>query len=307
MLSPELLRLDANGATAAEGNLPLREAFFNPAEIIDNGIDSILRGMAAQQAQEIDAHIVDDVRNFLFGPPGAGGFDLASLNMQRGRDHGLPDYNTVRMALGLAPATSFADITSDPALQGALSDAYKGDVNNIDVWVGGLAENHVAGASVGELIRTVLVDQFTRLREADRFWYQRIFRGRKLRTIENTTLADVIERNTHVAGLQANVFFAGLQQPIQADPPAPKILSLPIGRRTTNGAANKLDAPRNQQAVTTTSAAPQAKAAKAVEANHAVESKVGRQSRRGVVAKRFGLRDEIAAIDAAFAEVGAAP
>ena len=33
-----------------------------------------------------DVRRVDDVRNFLFGPPGVGGFDLASLNIQRRRD-----------------------------------------------------------------------------------------------------------------------------------------------------------------------------------------------------------------------------
>ena len=46
-------------------------------------------------------HIVDDVRDFLFGEPIPGGFDLATLNIQRGRDHGLPGYNAVRVAFGL--------------------------------------------------------------------------------------------------------------------------------------------------------------------------------------------------------------
>lgn len=212
MLSSELLRLNADGSVADEGNISLRDAFFNPSEITDNGIESILRGLAAQQAQEIDTQVVDDVRNFLFGPPGAGGFDLASLNIQRGRDHGLASYNQVRIAYGLDPVTSFDEITSDPEIQAALEAVY-GDVENIDLWVGTLAEDHVEGASIGELGRTVIADQFTRLRDGDRFWYQNVFQGRELRQIEQTTLADVIMRNTDIAGLQRNVFFMADAQP----------------------------------------------------------------------------------------------
>jgi hypothetical protein len=50
-------------------------------------------------------------------------------------------------------------------------------------------------------------DQFQRLRDGDRFWYQRVFSGGQLAQLEHTTLADIIERNTGVRGLQDNVFF----------------------------------------------------------------------------------------------------
>ncbi len=211
MLPGELWRLGANGQPIDAGNLPLRDAFFAPQQIAATGIDPILRGLASQFSQEIDVKVIDDVRNFLFGPPGAGGFDLAALNIQRGRDHGLPRYNQARLELGLAPANSFADISSDLQTQQARESVY-GDVNNVDVWVGALAEDHVAGSSVGELVYTVLIRQFSALREGDRFWYQREFSGRELRQIENTTLADIIRRNTDVHVLQQNVFFVGPPQ-----------------------------------------------------------------------------------------------
>ncbi len=206
-LSPELARQEADGTTAEEGNLSLRDAFFNTQALTEHGISTLLQGMSATTAQELDNQIVDDVRNFLFGPPGSGGFDLASLNIQRGRDHGLADYNQAREDLGLQRVTSFSEITSDPELAEALEATY-GSVDNIDVWVGMLAEDHVPGSSTGELMRTVLVDQFTRLRDGDRFYYENQFEGRMLQRIDSTTLADVIQRNTDVENLQDNVFFS---------------------------------------------------------------------------------------------------
>ncbi|MGB0910241.1 MAG: peroxidase family protein [Nitrospirales bacterium] len=207
MLSPQLLRLKKNGKPIRAGNLPLRNAFFAPWRITDEqGIAPILRGLARQQAQEVDPYIINDVRNFLFGPPGAGGFDLASLNIQRGRDHGLPSYNSARIAMGLEPVNTFSDITSDPELQQRLSKAYL-SVEYIDVWVGGLAEDHHRQAMVGELFYSILKDQFERLRDGDRFWYQNTFSPKRISRLKRTTLADVIRRNTPIRGeIPNNVF-----------------------------------------------------------------------------------------------------
>lgn len=206
LLSSQLLRLDKHGEVIPEGNLELKDAFFNPLLIKNYGIDPYLMGLAHQPCQELDAKLVGDVRNFLFGPPGAGGFDLASLNIQRGREHGLPDYNTCRLYCGLEPVTSFDEISSDHDVQMALFEAYDGNVDKIDAWVGALCEDHLRGSSVGELIYCVMEDQFSRLRDGDRFWYEREFYGYELRLIENTRLSDIIRRNTDLEHIPNNVF-----------------------------------------------------------------------------------------------------
>src|SRR5439155_25875136 len=100
--------------------IELREAFFNPAKLSETGIDPILKYLATDPAQQLDNKVVDEVRNFLFGQPGQGGFDLASLNIQRGRDHGLADYNSVRAGYGLPRVTSFTQITNDADVQAKL-------------------------------------------------------------------------------------------------------------------------------------------------------------------------------------------
>jgi peroxidase len=141
--------------------------------------------------------VVDDVRNFLFGAPGAGGFDLASLNIQRGRDHGLPAYNDAREEAGLARAADFADISSDPEVQARLAEAY-GDPDAVDLWVGGLAEDPLPRSHLGPLFQRILVAQFEALRDGDRFWYRRSLDARALRDVESTRLSDVIRRNTPI-------------------------------------------------------------------------------------------------------------
>lgn len=221
MLSPALQRVNKAGKELVSTSL--KDAFFNPILIRRGGdIASLLLGLAYQQAQEIDNKIVSGVRNFLFGEPGQGGFDLAALNIQRGRDHGLADFNSVRVAYGLAPVESFAAITSDPQRQEALRKAYGviydeeanvyyDNVDDIDLWVGGLAEDHVPGALAGKTFHAIITDQFVRLRDGDRFWYQNdlFFTSNPdlMIEVENTKLSDIIRANTKVDDeLQTNVF-----------------------------------------------------------------------------------------------------
>jgi hypothetical protein len=209
MLSPNLLRIQNDGSAAPGGPMGLRHAFFLQQSLAGAGeLEYFLKGLASDQQQEVDMHIVDDVRDFLFGEPIPGGFDLATLNIQRGRDHGLPDYNSVRVAFGLSAAASFADITSDPAIQAGLQSLY-GDVNNIDPWVGALSEDHLVGSAVGPLITAGLAEQFTRARDGDRLWFMRDadLSATDLDWLMSVRLSDVIRLNTSITNLQSNVFF----------------------------------------------------------------------------------------------------
>ena len=211
MLSPSILLVNQMG----EEEIALREAFFNPQLITDQRISGLLRGLAHQQAQEVDLQLVDGVRNLMFAGPGGPGQDLAALNIQRARDHGLPDYNTTRRAYGLPPAGTFADVSSDTELQDALSRVY-GNVEYLDLWVGGLAEDHSPGAMVGETFHTIISEQFLRLRDGDRYWHKNdpYFRAnpRFLAEIGSTTLADVIRRNTQIGEEISDNVFGGLKR-----------------------------------------------------------------------------------------------
>jgi peroxidase len=206
-LSSTLLRINADGTEFVEGHLAQRDAFFNPSILVnEQSLEPILRGLAVQVCQQIDVKVVDDVRNFLFGAPPNTGFDLAALNIQRGRDHGLSSYNDTRRALGFEPVISFSDITSDADVEARLATAYE-SVEDIDLWVGGLAEDHLEEGHLGESFATIVAFQFEALRDGDRFWYQRTLKRQELDEIEQTRLSDIIRRNTSIGDeLRDNVF-----------------------------------------------------------------------------------------------------
>jgi hypothetical protein len=202
-----------NNSGQTVGSLSVRDAFFNPDFLKNNpgNVGRMLKGLASQLGQENDLLLVNGVRNTLFGPPGAGGLDLAALDIQRGRDHGLPDYNNLRARYGLEEVTTFAEISSDPAIQAKLEQLF-GNVDNIDPFVGALAEDHLPGASVGPLIHAVVGNQFERLRDGDRFFYteDELLQSRDIERVidfDRVTLSQIIRVNTGMSGLQDNVFF----------------------------------------------------------------------------------------------------
>jgi len=210
LLTSEILRMEADGSDIMQGNIFLKDAYFNPMAVYtDGGIDPLFQGMATQLQQDLDCKVVDDVRNFLFGAPGAGGLDLAAINIQRGRDRGLPDFNSIREALGFSPYNSIDEITNSAELALFLKMVYP-DVNDIDPWVGFLAEKHMENAMSGETIMAIMELQFGAIRDGDRFYFEndKGLTEEELAEIRLTSLHDVIMRNTSIDLMQKEVFKA---------------------------------------------------------------------------------------------------
>ena len=219
-LSSEMPRVKNDGTT--ELPVSLAGAFFNPNLLTNNPTlaEDLLRGGATQVAQEVDLKFIDDIRNTLFGPSGAGGADLFALNTQRGRDHGLTDYRQLRPAYNLPAINGFNQIPTTPELRAALQALY-GNINNVDAYVAGLAENHVPGGSLGPLFTNIIASQFERLRDGDRLFYLSNAAGlynngallpsiASIIDLNTIRLSDIIALNTGLTSLQAhgNVFFA---------------------------------------------------------------------------------------------------
>ena len=210
MINSDLIRMSNTGQELSTGSIKLKDAFFNPMVLVlSGGIDPFFKGMGTQVMQELDCKIIGDLRNFLFGSPGAGGLDLASVNIYRGRDRGVGSYNALREDFGLPKVTKFEDFTSNPNDAQILGELY-GNVNNVDAWVGILSEKHLNGAILGPLAMTIVEKQFQVLRDGDRFYFENdpAFSAEDKENIKNTSLHDIIMRNTDIALMQKDVFSA---------------------------------------------------------------------------------------------------
>jgi len=69
--------------------------------------------MASQISEREDNIITPDLRGSVFGALDFNRRDLMAVNIQRGRDHGLPDYNTARAAFGLPKWESFTEFAKN--------------------------------------------------------------------------------------------------------------------------------------------------------------------------------------------------
>ena len=176
-------------------------------------IEEILRGLSSQLAEKEDEVLCSDVREKLFGSVEFSRRDLAMLNIMRGRDSGVPDYNTVRKIFGLPKIKSLEEINpkkfkENPELLEKLEELYGDDLDSIDLYVGGMLET---GDDPGPLFSAIMVEQFARIRDSDRFWFENegVFTKQEIEEIRKITLWDVIVNATKIQPdeVQRNVFF----------------------------------------------------------------------------------------------------
>ncbi|XP_054250556.1 myeloperoxidase-like [Indicator indicator] len=211
---PTIDRLDENFKSLIP-KIKLSTSFFAPWRIIQGGgIDPFLRSLMANQAKLMTPKqiMVDDLRNHLFEQVQKIGLDLASLNMQRGRDHGLPGYNSWRRFCRLSQPSDLkelADVLNNPDLAKKFLELY-GTPKNIDIWIGALAEPFVTEGRVGPLLACLIGTQFRHIRDGDRFWWEHrgVFTEKQRSALSQISLSRVICDNTHISQVPQNIFQA---------------------------------------------------------------------------------------------------
>ncbi|XP_041668807.1 peroxidasin isoform X3 [Cheilinus undulatus] len=214
LINPILYRLDEDFQPIPQGHISLHRAFFSPFRIVnEGGIDPLLRGLFGVAGKmRVSTQLLNtELTERLFSMAHAVALDLAAMNIQRGRDHGIPPYNDYRTFCNLSSAHTFDDLRNEiknPDVRDKLQRLY-GTPLNIDLFPALMVEDLVPGSRLGPTLMCLLAAQFRRLRDGDRFWYENpgVFTPAQLTQLKQASLARVLcDNGDNVTRIQQDVF-----------------------------------------------------------------------------------------------------
>ncbi|XP_007933419.1 dual oxidase 2 [Orycteropus afer afer] len=200
--------LDSSPALRVCNSYWIRE---NPNLNSAEAVNQLLLGMASQISELEDRIVVEDLRDYWPGPGKFSRTDYVASSIQRGRDMGLPSYCQALLALGLRTPKNWSEVNPnlEPQVLEATAALYNQDLSQLELLPGGLLESH---GDPGPLFKAIVFDQFVRLRDGDRYWFENrkngLFSEEEIAEIRNITLRDVLVAVTNVesSSLQPNVF-----------------------------------------------------------------------------------------------------
>lgn len=126
-------------------------------------------------------------------------FDLATVDILRDRERGVPRYNRFRRLFHKSPVTSFDEITDNPAWAEEMRRVYKDDLEKVDLLVGLLAEPLPEGFGFSETAFRVFILMASRRLKSDRFlskdYRKEIYTKQGIDWVENNLMVDVLKRH----------------------------------------------------------------------------------------------------------------
>ncbi|XP_025095126.1 peroxidase-like protein 3 [Pomacea canaliculata] len=176
----------------------------------ETSIHNMCNGLMSDPMFHPDRFMGSDLVDHLFQDKNVS-LDLASLNIQRSRDHGLPGYNAYRGFCKLPVYKNFEDMyQQDPERAEMFSRVYD-DVDDIDLFPGGLSEKALPGGVVGPTFACIIARQFHVAKFGDRFWYESTdgpgaFTADQLAEIRKMTLSKAMCYGSSIKTASVNVF-----------------------------------------------------------------------------------------------------
>ena len=196
LIRPFFDRLNEKYLPLPIGPLNLVDMFFRPDQFrLSLGTDPLMRGWVSTNARRMDEFLNSVLTTQLFQTPLSPGLDLASLNLQRGRDHGLSPYLIYRNfcfeKFGIA-----SGFENDLTLVRFLK--LYGSLETLDLWIGGLAEERLPEGLLGATFACIFGLTFKGVREGDRFFWLNpgVFTPEQRRSIASDSISRVICDNS---------------------------------------------------------------------------------------------------------------
>ncbi|XP_075210101.1 salivary peroxidase/catechol oxidase-like [Lycorma delicatula] len=157
------------------GERRLSEMLQQPYDLYQPGLtDEYIIGMSDQLAQAMDDSVTEEVTNHLFQEPRQHfGKDLATINIVRAREHGVPSFYKYRQLCGLDLMNDWIDMI--PNFRNSTINHYLdlySHPEDIDLWSAGVAEVPEKGSMVGPTFTCIIAKTFRDLKRGDRFWYE---------------------------------------------------------------------------------------------------------------------------------------
>ncbi|VUD47711.1 hypothetical protein TDB9533_01082 [Thalassocella blandensis] len=189
------------GSNIVSTRYPLQETRDGDAEDVlnDEGADRLWYSFGITHPGALTLNNYPDFMRSL-SIPLVGDIDMATIDIIRDRERGIPRYNEFRRQIGLVPITQFEDLTSDPTLLQKLKTLYNNDVELIDTLVGQLAEEtRPEGFGFGETAFQIFIVNASRRLMTDRFFTSdyrpEIYTAEGIDWVEDNTMVDVIKRH----------------------------------------------------------------------------------------------------------------
>jgi len=125
--------------------------------------------------------------------------DLATLDIVRDRERGVPRYNDFREALRMPRRKKFTDITPNKVWAKELAEIYNGDVNAVDLQIGMQAEQPPKGFGFSDTAFRIFILMASRRLKSDRFFTTEFRPERYTKTgfdwVNDTSMKDVLLRH----------------------------------------------------------------------------------------------------------------
>ena len=126
-------------------------------------------------------------------------FDLATVDILRDRERGVPRYNRFRRLMHKAPVTSFEELSDNPQWVDEIRRVYDNDLEKVDLLVGLMAEPLPKGFGFSDTAFRVFILMASRRLKSDRFlskdYRPEIYTKQGIDWVENTTMIDVLKRH----------------------------------------------------------------------------------------------------------------